>query len=148
MEAYEAIRSATLKVWNGGPLFFRKALFVAQSPTGFGLYQPRPANVFKPGEQLIIYAEPVGFKWEPKDGLNHALLVADLILRTEDGKVVAGQKNFGSFKFDSHEQNTEVMAVLTIDFTGAPPGKYVVDCTFTDKMSGKTASLELPFEIK
>jgi hypothetical protein len=83
----------------------------------------------------VIYAEPIGSKWQEKDGLNHALLVADLVLQTEDGNVAAGQKNFGQFKFDSHEQNMEVMAVLTIDFTGAPAGKYVVETTFNDKMS-------------
>ncbi len=147
-EAYEAMRSATLQVWNAGPLLFRKALFVAESPKAFGIYTPRADNVFKQGEKLIIYAEPVGFKWQAKDGLNHSLLVADLILRTNDGKIVAGQKNFGSFSFDSLEQNMEIMVVLTIDFTGAPPGKYVVEGAFTDKMGEKTATLELPFELK
>ncbi len=147
-EAYEAMRSATLQVWNQGPLLFRKALFTAESPKAFGIYKPRADNLFKTGEKLIIYAEPVGFKWQAKDGLNHSLLVADLILRTDDGKIVAGQKNFGSFSFDSLEQNMEIMVVLTIDFTGAPLGKYVVECAFTDKMSGKTANLELPFELK
>jgi len=148
LEAYEAMRTATLQEWNAGPLLFRKAVFVAGSPSGFGIYQARPDNVFKPGEKLVIYAEPIGFKWQPKDGLQHALLVADLVLSKEDGTVVAGQKNFGEFKFDSHEQNTEVMSVLTIDFTGAPAGKYVVEVTFNDKMSDKMAKFELPFEIK
>jgi hypothetical protein len=147
-EAYEAMRSATLQVWDEGPLLFRKALFAAEAPKAFGIYKPRADHVFKPGEKLIIYAEPVGFKWLAKDGLNHSLLVADLILRTNDGKIVAGQKNFGTFSFDSLEQNMEIMVVMTVDFTGAPPGQYVVECAFTDKMSGKTANLELPFELK
>jgi hypothetical protein len=148
LDAYEVMRKATLQVWDASPLLFRRALFVAGSPSGFGIYNARPDTVFKQGEKLVIYAEPIGFKWQEKDGLEHALLVADLVLRAEDGNVVASQENFGEFKFDSHEQNMEVMAVLTIDFTGAPAGKYVVDCTFKDKMSDKTGKFELPFEIK
>ena len=75
VEAYETMRKATLQVWDASPLVFRRALFVAGSPSGFGIYNPRPDNVFKPGEKLVIYAEPIGFKWENKDGLEHALLV-------------------------------------------------------------------------
>ncbi|MGH6735121.1 MAG: hypothetical protein ACRECX_03455 [Methyloceanibacter sp.] len=148
LEALESMRKARLKVWDEGPLLFRRALFVADSPGGFGIYNARPDTVFKPGEKLVIYAEPVGFKWQNKDGLEHALLVADLVLRAEDGNVVASQESFGEFRFDSHEQNMEVMAVLTIDFTGAPPGKYVVECTFRDQMGDKSAKFALPFEIK
>lgn len=148
LDAYETMRKATLQVWDASPLVFRRALFVAGSPGGFGIYNPRPDNVFKPGEKLVIYAEPIGFKWQNKDGLEHALLVADLELRAEDGNVVASQEGFGEFTFNSHDQNMEVMAVLTIDFTGAPEGKYVVQYTFRDKMSDKTGKFELPFEIK
>ena len=53
--------------------------------------------------------------------------------------MVASQNEFGEFTFNSHDQNMEVMVVLTIDFTGAPAGKYVVACTFRDKMSDKMA---------
>jgi len=148
LNAYEAMRKATLQVWDAGPLLFRKAVFVAGTASGFGIYDPRSNNVFKPGEKLVIYAEPIGFKWQAKDELQHALLVADIVIRAEDGNVVASQKNFGEFKFDSREQNMEVMTVLTIGFPGAPAGKYVQEVRFIDKMSDKTGKFELPFEIK
>lgn len=148
LNAYEAMRKATHQVWDAGPLLFRKAVFVAGTASGFGIYDPRSNNVFKPGEKLVIYAEPIGFKWQAKDGLQHALLVADIVIRTEGGDVVASQKNFGEFWFDSREQNMEVMTVLTIDFPGAPAGKYVQEVRFKDKMSDKTGKFELPFEIK
>ena len=148
LNAYEAMRKARLQVWDAGPLLFRKAVFVAGTVSGFGIYDPRSNNVFKPGERLVIYAEPIGFKWQAKDELQHALLVADIVIRTEHGNVVASQKNFGEFKFDSREQNMEVMTVLTIDIPGAPAGKYVQEVRFKDKMSDKTGKFELPFEIK
>jgi hypothetical protein len=148
LEAYDVMRKATQQVWNGSPLLFRKALFVTGSPGGFGVYDPRPDNVFKQGEKLVIYVEPVGFKWEAKDDLNHALLVADLVLKDAEGTVVAQQEGVGTFTFDSRDHNMEVIAALTIDFTDGPVGKYAAELKFTDKVGDKSASFELPFEIK
>jgi hypothetical protein len=81
-------------------------------------------------------------------GLNHAELVSDLILKDSEGKVLAEQAGFGTFTFNSRDNNMEVMTSLTIDFTEAPAGKYVAELKFTDKLGDKSASFELPFEIK
>ena len=148
LEAYNTIRNAALKIWESGPLLFREARFVKSSPTGYGIYDPRPNSVFKPGEKLFIYVEPVGFTWKEQNGLNHAELVSDLVLKDSDGSVLGEQAGFGTFTFDSRDQNMEVMTALTIDFTEAPAGKYVAELKFTDKLGKKSASFELPFEIK
>lgn len=148
LAAYNTMRKATLKIWNAGPLLFREALFVKTAPEGYGIYDPRPDNVFKPGEKLFIYVEPVGFTWKLKNGLNRAKLVSDLVLKDADGTVLGEQEGFGTFKFDSRDENMEVMTALTIDFTEAPEGKYVAELKFSDKLGKKSASFELPFEIK
>lgn len=148
LDAYNTIRKAALSIWEQGPLMFREALFVKSAPTGYGIYDPRPNTVFKPGEKLFIYVEPVGFTWKKQGGLNHAELVSDLILKDSEGKVLGEQAGFGTFTFDSRDNNMEVMTALTIDFTEAPAGKYVAELKFTDKLGKKSASFELPFEIK
>lgn len=148
LEAYNTIRKAALRIWERGPLLFREALFVKSAPTGYGIYDPRANNVFKPGEKLFIYVEPVGFAWKKKGGLNHAELVSDLVLKDSDGEVLGEQAAFGTFTFDSRDTNMEVMTALTIDFTEAPAGKYVAELKFTDKLGEKSASFELPFEIQ
>jgi hypothetical protein len=56
-----------------------------------------------------------------------------------------GQKDFGRFEFVSRDQNQEIMTHLTIRLSGAPPGSYVFGATYRDQISGKSASLELPF---
>src|SRR5690606_9370666 len=99
-EAYDTMRKAALQVWASGPLFFRKAIFVTKAPGGFGIYDPRPEGTFAPGEKLFIYVEPVGFTWQEKDGLNHAQLVADLVLKDDEGTVLGAQEGFGTFTFD------------------------------------------------
>jgi hypothetical protein len=148
VEAFNHLRAALIQQWNVTPLGFRTVTFITDKPGGYGIYNAKPDNVFKPGETLVVYAEPVGFKWHPKDGLNNATIVADVMLSTGDGKLVAGQKNFGTFNFNSREQNTEVMTHLTVNFTGAPAGKYLLAVTYTDKVSGETAEFKLPFEIR
>lgn len=148
LEAYDTMRKAALQVWTSGPLLFRKAIFVTKAPEGFGIYDPRPEGAFKPGEKLFIYVEPVGFTWQEKDGLNHAQLVADLVLKDDEGTVLGEQEGFGTFTFDSRDENMEVMTALTIDFTEAPAGKYAAELKFTDKLGDKSATFELPFEIK
>lgn len=148
LEAYNTMRKAVLKIWDSGPLLFREALFVKGAPTGYGIYDPRPDHVFKPGEKLFIYVEPVGFTWKLKNGLNRAELVSDLVLKDSEGTVLGEQEAFGTFTFDSRDENMEVMTALTIDFTEAPAGKYVAELKFTDKLGKKSASFELPFEIK
>jgi hypothetical protein len=148
LDAYDAMRKATLQVWNEGPLLFRKALFVSDKPGGFGVYDPRPDNIFKKGEKLFVYVEPVGFTWEAKAGLNHAQLVVDLVLKDAEGNVVAQQQGFGTFTYDNREQNMETVTAVTIDFGDAPAGKYTAELEFHDTVGDKSASLELPFEIE
>jgi hypothetical protein len=146
--AVEMLRRATGMLAAQGPLALRRVLFVAEPPKGFGIYKPRADNVFKPGEPLIVYAEPVGMGWKAADGMNNALVAADFEIRTPDGKILGGQKDFGRFAFTSHDQNQEVMTHLTIRVSGAPAGKYVFAATYRDQVNGKSANLTLPFEIK
>ena len=148
VDAVETLRRAISRATAKSPLAFRKVQFIAEAPKGFGIYKPRGNNVFRSGEPLIVYAEPVGVGWRFEDGLNHSLIATDFEIRTSTGKVLGGQKDFGRFSFASHEQNHEIMTHLTIRLSGAPSGSYLFVATYRDEVSGKTAQLELPFEIK
>lgn len=148
VEAIETLRRAIDVLSAQAPLSLRHAQYVAQPPKGFGVYQPRATAVFKPGEPLIVYAEPIGMGWKPVDGVNRAQIVTDFEIRTPDGRILGGQRDFGRFDFVSHDRNNEVMTHLTITLSGAPPGKYVFAATFHDKITGKSADMELPFEIR
>ncbi len=148
LAAVEALRRAIGIVNAKSPLALRKVQFIAEPPKGFGIYKQRANSVFRPGEPLIVYAEPVGMGWRLEDGLNNALLATDFEIRTPDGQVLGGQKEFGRFSFASHEQNQEIMTHLTIRLSGIPAGAYVFGATYRDEVGRKSASLELPFQIK
>jgi hypothetical protein len=148
LQAIETLRRATNLMAAKGPFLLRKVQFITEPPKGFGIYTPRPGNVFPRGEALIVYAEPIGMTWKTEGAFNRAAMATDFDIRTPDGKVLGGQKEFGKFEFNSRELNQEIHTHLTITLTGAQPSKYVLVATYRDLIGGKRASLELPFEIK
>ena len=148
LEAVETLRSAVGEAALGGPLLFRQHLFTTEAAKGFGLYNPRKDTVFKRGEPLLVYVEPVGFGWQPEGDVYTSLLTTDYEIRTPQGQILAGQREFGRFAFASRDQNHEVMTTLTLNLSGAKPGDYVLGVTYHDKTTGKSASFDLPFKVK
>jgi len=37
--------------------------FVSSEPGGYGIYEERKSNVFKPGETFLLYVEPLGYTY-------------------------------------------------------------------------------------
>ncbi|MDR3475657.1 MAG: hypothetical protein P4M09_28755 [Devosia sp.] len=143
-KAEKALDSA----WAQGPLRFRQAFFVSTPPAGFGIYEARPDAPFKKGEKLIVYAEPVGYGWKDNgDGTYNLGFDVDLAVKGADGTELAKQPNFAHLSLTSHARNHEFMLVITLDLTGADPGKYVVEYTAHDIASPKSAVISLPFSV-
>jgi hypothetical protein len=120
----------------------------SRSPHGFGLYQERASNVFKPGEALVTYAEPVGYgAKDAGNGLLEFGFAVDFLIKSPDGQVLTGQQDFARLTQQSHVRNLEFMLLLTLNVTGAPSGDYVVEYKLRDISGEKTTSFELPFKI-
>lgn len=148
VDAINLLREALFQVWNEAPMAIQTATYVTAPADGYGIYTIRNANAFAAGEPLLIYLEPVGFEWKQQDGLFNSLLTVDFDLTSPDGNVLAGQKGFGRFEFKSHVPNTEYMANLTLNVSGAPAGSYVLVLTVNDENGGGSAKVEMPFSIK
>jgi hypothetical protein len=148
LEAVQTLRRAINVLTAKGPLVLRHVQFIREPPRGFGIYQPRASNVFRPGEPLIVYAEPVGLAWKTEGAINRAQVATDFEIRTPDGKILGGQKEFGKFEFNSRERSQDIMTHLTITLNGAPSASYVLTVTYRDLINSKSATLELPFEIR
>jgi hypothetical protein len=148
LDALQNLRQAEVIVAAQGTLVFRKAIFVQDPPQGFGLYTPRPNTVFKSGEQLYIYMEPVALKWDSQDGVYHSMTTIDYEVQDTQGKVLAGQHDFGTMELKSREPNQEVMYRVNLSLTGAKPGKYVLVLICHEKSTGRSASMQLPFEFQ
>ena len=148
VEAVDDMLKALRRVHMRSPLTARTAVLVSDEPTGYGLFNPRQSNVFKTGEKLIAYIEPIGHTWQQEGSLFKAHIATDFDIKSPDGRVLATQRDFGQFKFSSRGENNEVMLRMTLDITGAPPDKYVWGITLRDQISGKSTTFNLPFEIR
>jgi hypothetical protein len=148
-EAVLLMREALTEAWKSAPLSIDKAVFVQKPAAGFGIYNPRREAVFADGEPLLIYLEPIGFTWKQEDGIYRSHMAVDFELLSPDGNILAGKRDFGEFKFASHAFNTEYMANMTLNLTGAPKANYVLLVTLRDQLNNdQSASVELPFEIR
>jgi hypothetical protein len=148
IETINAARALTAEAISTAPLGFRRILFVRDVPDGYASYEPRGNNIFTPDEPLIVYTEPIGVAWT-KDGDEYSTkLSVDFEIRSPDGKVLAGQKGFGEFALSAREPPLDFMTHVKLDVTGAAAGSYVLGLTMHDTKSGKSTSVDLPFEIK
>jgi hypothetical protein len=135
-------------VWEKTPLTVRQAFFVTEHPSGFGEYTERSSHVFKPGEPLTAYVEPVGYGW--KDDGNGTFdfgLSVDFLIKNKSGNIVAGKENFLHMAQHSHAKNKELMLTLNLNLNGAPAGDYTVEYKLHDLVTEKTATVDLPFTI-
>jgi len=148
VEAFGALNEAEAAIWDRMPLTIERALWVADSPTGFGVYTPRPDNIFDAGAPMQIYAEPMGFGWRKSGDLWQVELRADLVLRKHDGAELYRQPDFRKLAFASWVRNREFMTTFTYTFRDIPKGDYLVDTKLRDAVTGKAVTFSLPFVVR
>nr|WP_244413428.1 hypothetical protein [Methylorubrum extorquens] len=132
------------------PYATRRALYVARKAADFGDVEARPSNVFKPGEPLLTYIEPVGEATQSigSDQIGFGVIV-DFEVRTAEGKALATQKNMidRDVTVKRAEGEPNFFLNLSLDLDGFPPGNYVLVYTLRDKLSGRTLDVPQPFTI-
>ena len=148
VEALDAMRAATVSLWEAAPLTFRRALWIEAAPGGWGVYTPRSSDIYASGDKMFAYAEPVGFSWRASGEDWVIEWTADMVIKSKDGTELQRMNDFQQLKITSHERNQEVFASFTYTFTDIPAGEYVVDTVLRDKGNGKTATFSLAFVIR
>jgi hypothetical protein len=149
LQAIETAEAALVEVWNATPLQYRRAVFVSEPPRGFGVFAERADAIFRQGEPIVVYAEPVGYGWRDNgDGTYSFGLNVDLLLTTADGTTIVEQADFQRVELTSRVRNREFMLTLTLEIGGAPPGDYVVEYRTRDIASDKAGTISLPFSIR
>jgi hypothetical protein len=91
---------------------FRSAFdtFVSSEPGGYGIYEERKSNVFKPGETFLLYVEPVGYAYgtvtdEDGNTLYTMNFTLDFIISDKNGNVLGGQQDLPVNNIVSYHQN-------------------------------------------
>ena len=140
--------AAVLDAWNATPLTVRRAIFVDGHPEGFGQYVERANNVFKKGEPLVTYAEPVGYGWKDVgDGVYEFGFKADWQVKSADGKVLGGKEDFADVTKKSRARNREFDVVLSLGLSDITPGDYILEYTLHDIASSKTYTISQSFKV-
>jgi hypothetical protein len=147
-EALSAVRKATLEIWRQTPFFLDKSVLVTERAGGYGMYTPRPNNVYKQGEKILLYLQPAGYTIDEEGSTFRYGFTADFVLLGADEKVLGGKKNFSQWNFASREPNFEIMINMTYTLTGLPPGNYTIESTLHDKRGEGSVSIKTPITIK
>jgi len=150
-EANDAVaeaRRALVDASQKSSLTMPVVLFVKSKATGFGMYDARGSDIFKPGEKLSFYVEPQGYKFKTTGDTVSFGIAMDIALTSPAGEILYHQDNFLNQDFTSHHANEELMLNGDLDINGAKPGDYVLELTLHDKLASGTASAKLPFTIR
>ncbi|PLX36155.1 MAG: hypothetical protein C0606_15695 [Hyphomicrobiales bacterium] len=144
LTAAEAVYDAT---WTAMPLSFAKATFTDGAADGYGRFTARESNVFSPSDQIMLYAEPLGYGYGETDKGFAIDLDADLELRTAGGQILAAQKDVSRLSHVSARPERAFHLSLSFVFEGLSAGDYVVAITLRDAHSDKSGAFELPFTV-
>ncbi|UCI30717.1 hypothetical protein [Mesorhizobium sp. B4-1-4] len=145
--AMEKFNSAEEAFWKAMPL---DVLNVKQvdSATGFGIYSERANHIYKPGEKIVLYMEPVGYGYG-SDGLSNSsiALSVDITVVSAAGQTLGTMEKVGRVQVASRSHNRELFFKLDLSLDGLPPGKYRCDFLMHDENSAKTAPFSTDIEI-
>lgn len=145
--AFAKFYDAQEALWKAMPLAVMNVRQVT-SAGGFGIYSERPNHIYKPGDEIVLYMEPVGYGYG-SDGLgnNQIALYVDLTLLSAAGEKLGTFEKLGRIQLASRSHNRELFFKLNVSVDGVPPGKYRADFLMHDENSQKTAPFTTDFEI-
>jgi hypothetical protein len=148
LKAMGVIQKAMEEVWRHTPFQAGKAVLVKKKAAAFGMYEPRPDNVYKPGEIVFLYLEPIGFTQQEKDGHYSMAMAADFIVQKEDGTIIGGKENFGKWELKSQHFITGFHLNLDYTLTNLQPGTYIIKTVLRDLPTSKTLAVETPVRFE
>jgi len=96
---FNAARDQLLLAWNSTGFRDQFDTYV-NSSDGYSVYEEHKSNVFKPGEPIILYVEPVGFTQMPIKGVSNNTklylinITAGIVLSDKQGNILFGGKIF------------------------------------------------------
>jgi hypothetical protein len=147
LDDLDTLQQAVIDAWTKMPLTVRRVIFVTEKPPMLGAWSERPTNVFKPGEKLLTYIEPVGYTWKQQGEMFNFGAIVDFTIKNAEGKILGGQENFAKLSLVSRTKLQEFMLNLTMSLDGVGPGKYILEYKLHDLGSEKTVVVDQPFEI-
>lgn len=161
----ETAKQQYLSVWNHTAFSSQFDVFVAEGThSGYGVYREHiPANVFRPGETIVLYLEPIGFGHQPiADASSQHIsnnsttsrtlywinMTADMIISDSSGSELQAFEDLPAVSFISHRQNTEFSFILMLTQEQPfPDGDYIITYIINDEVSGQSFEIDKMISI-
>jgi hypothetical protein len=153
----ESVRMQYMLAWNHTRFKANFSTFIEpHSAAGFGVYREHGNNVFRPGEAIVLYVEPVGYGYKriANDPGNNTLylmnMTSGVIITDSNGTVLQTINNIPVASIISHRTNTELSLNLNLTQQQQRPfpvGDYVITYIITDQVSGQSFRLEKQIRI-
>ncbi len=125
----------------------RNFAFVAAQASGWRQFARREAPMFKTGEALHFYAEPVNLGWSLRNQGYRFEIHVDVEIRTLGGQVLWGKRDYGRLAHDSQKAEPHTYVTGTVAVAGLPPGLYILSVRFRDPLNNRVAESDTGFGI-
>lgn len=150
--SFDAAKDQYLTAWNRTTLHSAFDTFIQNgSDKGYGVYLTHPP-VFRPGETMVLYVEPVGYGFkqvvdEQGNTLNQINFTASITIAGSNGTQLASIKDVPIGLINSHNKNTEMFITLDVSqHTPFPLGDYMITYNIKDG-TGKSFQIVKPVKI-
>jgi hypothetical protein len=150
---FETAKGQYLAAWNHTAFHSGFDTFIQDgSAAGYGVYVTHPF-VYKPGESIVLYIEPVGYGFkqvvdQQGNALNQINLTANMIISGSNGTQLTAIKDLPALSINSHNKNTEMFMTLKVDQQHPfPVGDYKITYIINDGSSGKSFQIVKPVKV-
>jgi len=139
--AYHLQQSANLRLRN---------LTFCQQINGFGNYESFPADQFRPGQTVLIYAEIRNFKSTPLEDGHFLTRIRSTveIYSLNDGQRLVDRNSYDPTEDRSRTLRTDYYHSYRIDLpANLVPGPHLVKLILQDELTGKQATESIQFIV-
>jgi hypothetical protein len=142
------LKEKIIEIQNKGELGFRNFTFCSNI-LGFGSYVPLSGAALDKSGELLVYYEPVNVFTSKKEGLYEIWYTQSMALLSEKGEVLQDWPNALDFHYTARVPVMDLFAQNSVTLGGqVPPGKYRFKAVLKDKLSGKSATKTMDFEVR
>lgn len=148
-KALALLDQAAQQLWNQTGLGLALATLTKEEAQGFGMFNSRPDNVFKSGDPVLVYLEPVGYQvTSPQEGVYKFHVGLDVVLLSPQGDILWGKENILEKQVTSRRFNREFYLTASLNFSGIKPGDYMVKFVLHDRQNAARSEVKLPITYK
>ncbi|HZZ30005.1 MAG TPA: hypothetical protein VFE46_18560 [Pirellulales bacterium] len=145
-EAAQHLREAASKLGQSGTLVARNLTFCTEV-SSYGIYKPFPKYEFKPGQEVVLYAEVENFSSDNSDKGYHTALKSSYQIVDNRGARVAEQEYATTEEWCKNPRRDFFVRYFLYMPKRIYDGNYTLQLTVEDTLGNKMAQSSIPFSI-